>query len=116
MAAIAASNVSYSTIAPRRKTEGGDRDDIVDITFGNGVLTYPAGGIPLQAVKLGMPNFLRTFELVSPASANGFVYKFDSAALKLRIYQQDGTTGALAELGALATPAAATLRVHVQGW
>lgn len=116
MAAIALANVSYSTIAPRRKTEGNDRDDIVDVSFGDGVLTYPAGGVPLSAVKLGMPNFLRSLEMVSPGSANGFLYKYDSTNKKIRIFQQDGTTGALTELSGAATPAAATLRVHVYGW
>lgn len=118
MAAIAASDVTYSLV---RKDigESGRRQINASISFGDGALTYPAGGVPLTKAKLGLPNTVDSLVLNDPASANGFVYKYDAANEKLRIYQGDNDNAAdapLIELTGAATPAAATLKVVAVGW
>lgn len=118
MADIAATDVTYALVS--RDTEGKKpfRKSVVDITFGDGALTYPAGGVPLTKGKLGLPNYVES--LLQIGTANGFVYKYDSANEKLRIWQGDNDNAADAPLielvGGAATPAAATLRVLAVGW
>lgn len=118
MAAIASSNVTYSVVKSKIG-EGGYKEQILSIAFGNGALTYPAGGIPLLKGKMGLPTDVQEFGLIDPASANGFVYKYDKTNNKLRIYQGDNDNVAdapLIELTGAAAPAAATLVVKAVGW
>lgn len=119
MADIASSDVTYTeTGRPRR--EGGRTVRQFTVAFGNGTLTYPSGGVPLNKAKLGCPNVIERMLVTGPASANGFVYKWDPVNEKLRIYQGDNDNAADAALielvAATATPAAATLYVEVMGW
>ena len=83
---------------------------IADVTFGDGVLTYPAGGVPLPAKeKFG---FSKTIDvgLIEDASASGYVHKYDRTNHRIRIYNA-GT-----ELtGGVTTPAAVTLRMLFVG-
>lgn len=117
MANIAAGNVSYSVASPRRKTEANEKLNKVSVSFGNGVLTYPAGGVPLTGVGLGLPNVVTSVLIDDSASGSGFVYKHDATNNKIRIYGQDGSTGALVEAAAgVFAPAATTLVVQAVGW
>ncbi len=120
MSAIAAGDVTY---ALQEGTQSASADSnfeaVFSIAFGNGTLTYPAGGVPLTKANLGCPAFVKEFLLLDPASANGFIYKYDRANEKLRIYQGDNDAvadGALIELTTGATPATATLFVKVSGF
>lgn len=119
MADIAAGDVTY-TLLKQSIGESGYKHYVFTVAFGNGSLTYPSGGVPLTAGKLGCPNQIIKLNLFSPASANGLVYKYDAANNKVRIYQGDyseAADGPLVELaGGSATPAAATLYVEALGW
>ena len=119
MADIASSDVVY-TISKKSLRDSGQREVSASVAFGNGVLTYPAGGVPLLKASLGLPNVLEQLLLVDPASADGFIYKLDLANEKIRIYQGDNDNvadAALIELvGGAATPAAATLKVVAIGY
>lgn len=119
MADIAASDVTYVMVS-RSIDDSGNKRNVVTTAFGNGTLTYPTGGIPLTKASFGCPNVIKSVALFSPASANGFVYKYDMANNKIRIYQGDNDAvadGPLVELaGGVATPAAATLYCEVVGW
>lgn len=119
MADIAATDVTY-VLLNKEVNESGMREMNMTIAFGDGALTYPAGGIPLTAAKLGCPSEIRKLDLFSPASGNGFVYKYDQANAKIRIYQGDNDAvadSALIELvAATATPAATTLYANIIGW
>jgi len=95
MPALAATNVTV-TMGTR------DRDfaragtlknlSIASIAFGDGVLTYPADGVPLPA--LGVFGIHREMDLLPiESSANGFVYKYDRTNHKLKIFTQGVTTG-----------------------
>jgi hypothetical protein len=46
--------------------------------------------------------------------ANGFIYHFDRANHKIRIFQDSGVSGALVELGNVAVPAV-TLNMEMVG-
>jgi hypothetical protein len=119
MADIAAADVTY-VLVKQSIGESGYKNNVLTLAFGDGALTYPADGVPLAAGKLGCPNQIISLNLFGPASANGFVYKYDAANNKIRIYQGDNdgvADGALVELaGGSATPAAATLYAEVSGW
>lgn len=86
MADIASSNVTY-TMTKQRKEESSNKVYNFTVAFGNATLTYPSGGIPLVAGKLGCPNQIVSLVIDSPASADGLIYKYDKANNKIRIYQ-----------------------------
>lgn len=120
MADIAAANVTYTIV--QKGTTGNDqrKQNLVDVAFGNGALTYPAGGIPLTKGKLGLPNNLDYLVIVEGDAGNGLVYKYDASAEKIRIYEGDyaqAGDAALAELDSGSdAPAAATVRVLATGY
>lgn len=119
MAVLAAGNWAVtrlkSFIDASRKVKG----NRLSMQIGNGVDTYPAGGIPLPSLQaMGLARFIESIQLDDPGSANGFLYKVDEANSKLRIYQGDNTNAAAApavELGAVAV-ASLTVRATVRGW
>lgn len=120
MADIAATDVVYTINQATNKVISGRREAIFSIVFGNGALTYPTGGVPLTAAKLGCPNNIEEFLFMDAANANGFLYKYDATNNKIRIYQGDNDNAADAPgielIGGSATPAAATLKAKVVGW
>ena len=77
---------------------------VATIVFGDGALTYPAGGIPVSDDALG---FLRSTDSlqIQESDANGFRYEYDKSAKTIRILAQNIRTGstavAAAESGAL---------------
>lgn len=121
MADIAAGDVTYAVVS-RAIDDSGNKRNVLTVAFGNGTLTYPSGGIPLTKASFGCPNVIKSVDLFSPASANGFVYKYDMANNKIRIYQTAAVVdtdpaAALVELVATTdAPAAATLYCEVVGW
>jgi hypothetical protein len=120
MADIAASDVTYTL---KEGTQFACPSDprysaAFAISFGNGALTYPAGGIPLTKGKLGCPTDLEALLIDDASSADGYLYKHDRANNKLRIYQGDNDNAGdapLVELGNVAV-AATTLVATVKGW
>lgn len=119
MADIAAGDVTYALVK-QRKEDSSMKVINLTVAFGNGTLTYPSGGIPLTAASMGCPNQIVSCLLNSPASSNGFMYKYDLTNNKIRIFQGDNDNAADAPLielvAATATPAAATLAIEVVGW
>jgi hypothetical protein len=88
------------------------------ISFGDGAKTYPAGGIPLSPQTIGFRDHILNLLFVDEANSNGYVYKYDLANSKIRIYQGDYTNVAAApliELSGAATPAATTLKIRAEG-
>lgn len=119
MADIAASDVVYSLSV--KDIVGGNKKRVVaSLVFGDGALTYPAGGVPVLKGKLGLPNVVESLSFADPMAADGYVYKYDLANNKVRIYQGDNNNAADAPLielvAATATPAATTLKVEAVGW
>lgn len=81
----------------------GPRAAIATVAFGDGVLTYAAGGVPLPAI--GSFGFKRelSFVGIQQPSANGLFYKYDATNHKLKIFTQGIVTGSV---GATVNPAA----------
>ena len=93
MATIAASDV---TVTVNSNTINGNRRTTqVTVAFGDGVLTYPAGGIPLPAIgDFGMINHVDDIRLSD--SSKGYLLQYDKTNHKLRVYEQGARTGSTA--------------------
>jgi hypothetical protein len=97
MANFASTDVTI-TVRPNDRNiagVGGASKDIVyaTIAFGDGNLQYATGGVPLPAI--GNFGLLREIDLmlIEQPSANGFIYKYDHTAHKIKIFTQGFSTG-----------------------
>lgn len=84
---------------------------VAKVTFGDGALTYPTGGVPMPVkANFGLRRTIIA-GLVIPPAASGYEYHYDEANHKIRIF--DGGT----ELtGGTTAPAAATMRLMLFGY
>ena len=65
------------------------------IAFGDGALTYPAGGVPLPTrVSFGMIRYLSELIITDDDSAQGIVWKYDRTNHKLRGWVEGITVAA----------------------
>ena len=85
MANIAASDVTY-TVKNLRRAGNSRVQNRIQLAFGDGALTYPAGGIPLTKAKLGCPNTIESLHIVDQGTS-GYQFQFDSTNTKLVIIQ-----------------------------
>lgn len=95
MAAIAASNVTYvvehENIVGQKRT----RQNRVKVSFGNGALTYPSGGVPLTTTGMGLcEGVIESLKIIDDSDGSGIVWKYNYADNKLRGYQSAGFTPA----------------------
>lgn len=91
MAEMAATDVTV-TLTPDDFDRSPDKGIITfpSISFGNGSLTYPSGGIPMPDLgKFGMQFALKRVLFEQPANGNN--YCFDRANHKLRIFTATAT-------------------------
>jgi hypothetical protein len=93
MADIASTDVTYALLK-KIKGDSGYVQNQLTAVFGDGALTYPSGGIPLDKNKMGVPNQVINLKIYDQGSANGLVYKYDAANNKIRIYRSGGFTPA----------------------
>jgi hypothetical protein len=117
MPAIADTDVTYTENRRADSDASAKVSRGYDIDFGDGALTYPAGGVPLDSGKLGVGYLMTSLVIEDADNSNGFLYKYDKSNNKIRIYQGDNDNvadAALIELGAVAI-AAVTLKVEVKG-
>ena len=85
MTALVAANVTVTV--ERRTIAGKTRRNRVKITFGNGSLTYPSGGVPMPTFGTwGMKRNLDYLTVFDENDASGIVWKYDRANNKLRGY------------------------------
>ena len=90
MSNIAAGDVTYS-IGTQRMTDDSRRVNTVTLTFGDGALTYPAGGIPITKAKLGLPNVVEAFKVMDK-STSGYEFSYDFTNDKLLVFQAPAQT------------------------
>lgn len=91
MADLAAGDVAYTQIGLGKANPADPRfSGIFSLVFGDGALTYPAGGIPLTKAKLGCPANIDELQIMDAGSASGYVIKYDAANGKLRLYNSVG--------------------------
>ncbi len=83
---LGATDVTYSIQKERSAGNGLIRRRIA-ITFGDGALTYPAGGVPLTRADMGAPTEIEEFLFMESDADDGFMYKYDLSAETIRIYQ-----------------------------
>lgn len=91
MADLAATDVAYTEQVGSAKASPADprRSAIFTLVFGDGALTYPAGGVPLTKAKLGCPTNIDELQIMD-AGTSGFNIKFDSANGKIRLFNPVG--------------------------
>jgi len=85
MGAYAATDVTY-TIKNLRRMGNSKVHNRVQISFGDGVLTYAAGGVPLTISKLGCPNVVESLHVVEQATS-GYQFQFVQSMNKLVMIQ-----------------------------
>jgi len=90
MANIAASDVTY-TVKNLRRMGNSRVQNRIQLAFGDGALTYPAGGIPLTKGKLGCPNTIESLVVVDQGTS-GYKFMFDSVNVKLVVLQSGAHT------------------------
>jgi len=100
MADIAIADVTYTV-----QEQGGrlihrvsaiQKSTFVKVEFGDGALTYPAGGVPLSITPIDV-GFLRAifrWIIVDGAAGTGIIWKYDFEAKTLRGYRTAGFTPA----------------------
>lgn len=88
MANIAATDITV-TLVTRRHGEDGRTKNNVKLVFGDGVLTYPAGGVPITKGKFGCPNTIESL-VVYDKGTSGYEWSYDSVNLKLVAMQAAG--------------------------
>lgn len=94
MADLAATNVTVTVNLKDKLTSGKKHRIQGTLTFGDGALTYPAGGVPLPAFgTFGMKRNLDMLILTDGASGNGLLWKYDVTNNKLRGYWPTGGGG-----------------------
>ena len=87
MADLNAADVSYSIL--KEDSDGNGRRVVVAaLTFGDGVDTYPAGGVPLTKGNLGLPNSVDRL-LIFDKDTNGYDFSYDYANEKIVMIQTD---------------------------
>lgn len=83
MTAIAASDLVY-TVKNLRRLGNSKVQNRVQIAFGDGALTYSAGGVPLTKAKLGCPNVVESLVVVEQGTS-GYQYQYVGSSEKIVI-------------------------------
>lgn len=114
MVALTSADVAVTQMDTARKSIAGKKKRFrVKLVFGDGALTYPAGGVPMPSFgRLGMVRLLDGLVNIESASDDSNQYKYDLVNNKVRIYI--GTTGV--EMGAVAPAATRTIYADAEGW
>lgn len=90
MSNIAAGDVTY-TILNVRKMDDSRKLNRVRLAFGDGLLTYPANGIPITKGKMGCPTVIESMVVVDQG-ASGYKFQYDQSAEKLIVMQAPAQT------------------------
>ena len=92
MTDIVAANVTYSFKSKDKMFEGRRGFSARGtISFGNGTLTYPTGGVPLTKAKIGLPRVLRSVDIIEQ-NAKGYLMEYDVSAETIRMFQAAAET------------------------
>lgn len=99
MSNLVAGSVTYSLVNARKL---GDSRNLnrVSLSFGDGALTYPAGGIPITIAKLGCPTVVESLIVVDKGTS-GYEFKYDQSAKKLVMFHQGSHVHDILALGGL---------------
>lgn len=93
MPALASTDVTV--VVEERTIQVRQKRNRVKVTFGNGTLTYPAGGVPLPAFSsFGLVRNIDQLNLFDSDDGQGIVWKYDKENHKLRAFILGIDTGA----------------------
>lgn len=81
MSNIAATDITL-TLLTQRRSEDGRRVNVFTMAFGDGALTYPAGGVPITKAKLGCPNIIEQLTVFDKGTS-GYQWTYDRTNEKL---------------------------------
>ena len=90
MANLAASDIVV-TLVNQRKNEAGRVSNNLKLAFGNGALTYPAGGVPVSKGSFGCPNVIESLVIYAKGTS-GYEWSFDKVNSKLVAIQAPAQT------------------------
>lgn len=116
MADIAAANVTHAVVRQRKMSDSRN-SNLVRLSFGDGALTVPAGGIPLSKAKMGCPVIIESLKVVDQGTS-GYVFNYDQSTEKLVVLYSDNNNasdGPLIEASTVAI-AAQVLEAEIIGW
>lgn len=95
MPALASTDLTITVQDVGRGSLQQDKRHLVKIAFGDGLLTYPSGGVPLPGfASFGFTRNLAYVVLIDPNDASGIVWKVDYENQKLRGYIQGAVISA----------------------
>lgn len=115
MANLGSADITY-TIVKIKKLEDGRKIVNAKLAFGDGAKLYPVGGIPLLVKKLGFAVQMESCS-VEDIGSIGYLYSFDHANVKLKIFEDSGVADtAFNELTNAIAPAANTIQVTAIGY
>lgn len=109
MANIAASDVTVTLLEQRKSADRVLNN--VKLAFGDGALTYAAGGVPITKAKLGCPNIIESLTIYD----NGisiYAWSYDAVNEKLTAIENDGTPAQPTGVAIVAQ----VLKCEVMGW
>lgn len=92
MANIAATDITVTILQNRRGEDGRHRLN-VQLVFGDGALTYGAGGVPITKAKLGCPTTIESL-VVYDKGTSGYAWSYDATNEKLVAIQAPAQTHA----------------------
>lgn len=81
MADIAATDITI-TLNRVKKLEDGRKIVNAKMVFGDGALTYPAGGVPISKAKLGCPTVISSLTVIGKGTS-GYEWSYDTLNEKL---------------------------------
>ncbi len=95
---IVSTDVTYTPQAQGQRTvfrtAPREKRVLAKVEFGDGALTYPAGGIPLTAIAsdVDLQRNIRRWAIVDGSDATGIIWKVDHENAKLRGYSSTANT------------------------
>lgn len=122
MAVLAASNWTITIDAKygQRRDERGRLIVTGTAAIGNGVDTYPTGGIPLPAIGVfGMRVSMQEFNIFGlNGLTTDYMTRYDQVNHKVQLFEEEAVAagGPLLEADAGEVVAARTWRFHAEGW
>ncbi len=90
MANIASTDITV-TVEKLTKLESSEKCNYLTLAFGDGALTYGAGGVPVTPAQLGMSTFIRSL-VVFDNGNSAYTWSFDKTNKKLIAKQAPAQT------------------------
>jgi len=106
-----------TAVVDSRNVEVMDSQKVVDvaITIGDGVDTYPTGGVPFTLADLGLRSSLLNM-VIADQGSSGYIARPDLANLKIQIFYGDYDPAAAGPLVEIPTSVAIQMSLKVKAY